>query len=201
MTPREMGCVAFRTMAIWLIVTGLAAACASLIAWDANVTQHGREATLIGLAQSAIYVPVGALLWLASSWAAGVGFPEQSASEASAPGRPDLYAFASVLVGLYLLSDALSQIVYWIVVWRSSGGTNYWAVASSWTTEETVVYRVHAQARAGEAAAKLILGSALVLGPERLRAVLARVRGELSGSLAEPEGLTEKRPEKSHDGV
>ena len=57
--------------------------------------------------------------------------------------------------------------------------------------DNTVVYWVHVRAQVGAVAAKILLGGALVAGPERIGAALLRIRKELSTSFAEPEASAE----------
>lgn len=187
MSTRELAAVAFRTLAVWLFASGVAGLCSSLLTWVPNVAQYGAEPTSWRLAAASIFVPVGALVWLSADAAARMAFPASGQSGTVGLSRADLYAFASVLVGMFLLSDALTQVVYWIVIWRSSRGTGFWDATSSGSTANTVVYWVHVRAQVGLVLAKTVLGLGLLFGPERLKAAVLRVRRELSGSLSEQE--------------
>ena len=186
MSIRELAAVAFRTLAMWLFASGVAGLFSALLTWGPDAAQYGPEPTAWRLAAASIFLPIGALLWLASNAAAKLAF-SASAQVATSLRRADLYAFASVLVGMFLLSDALTQVAYWIVVWYSSRGTSFWEAASSGTMQNSVVYWVHVRAQVGLVLAKSVLGVGFVLGPERLKAAVLRVRREFSSSLLEEE--------------
>jgi len=196
MSARDLTAVAFRTLAVWLFASGVAGLFSALLTWLPDAAQYGREIAAWRLAAASIFVPIGGLLWLSSDAAAKMAFPDSVAQGNVSLNRADLYAFTSALVGLFLLSDAATQIVYWIVVWRSSRGTGFWEApaTTSGTMENTVVYWVHVRAQVGLVAAKTVLGVALLSGPERLKIALLRLRRELSGS------LDEKEPHNSEGG-
>jgi hypothetical protein len=201
MSTRELAAIAFRTLAMWLFASGVAGLCSALLTWVPDVAQYGPEPTSWRLAAASIFVPIGALIWLASDAAARMAFPSSGHPGSVSLSRADLYAFASVLVGMFLLSDALTQVVYWIVIWRTSRGTGFWDAASDGSMPNTVVYWVHVRAQVGLVLAKTVLGLGLLLGPERLRAAVMRVRRELSGSLADEEPPAVEARDLPRDGV
>lgn len=201
MSMRELAAIAFRTLAVWLFASGVAGLCSALLTWVPDAAQYGPETTSWRLAAASIFVPIGALVWLGSDAAAKIAFPASGQSGTVSLSRADLYAFASVLVSMFLLSDALTQVVYWIVIWRSSRGTGFWDAASNGSMPNTVVYWVHVRAQVGLVLAKIVLGLALLLGAERLKAAVLRVRRELSGSLSKEEPPAVEGSDRPRDGV
>ena len=185
MNARDLATVAFRTLAAWLFVSGITGLSSALITWRQNEAQYGKDVAIWNLAASALYIPIGAMGWLVSDWASRRSFPTPPTGTAALD-RSDLYAFASVLVGLFLLTDALTQIVYWTVLWRSGRGPGFWRAASEYESNG-VVFSVHVKAQVAATVAKTILGLILVNGPDRIKAGLLRIRRELSSSLDTPD--------------
>jgi hypothetical protein len=125
MTTRDVAAVTLKALAVWWIANGLAGLCSSLLTWRHDAAETGGMVSAFTAAASGIFIPIGALAWFLADWAAarmghGTPAPIQCGVD-----REGLYAFASVLVGLFLVSDALPQVVYWIVVWRMSRGTGF----------------------------------------------------------------------------
>jgi hypothetical protein len=140
-------------------------------------------------------------LWLAAGALARRAFSSPASLEPWRLGRGDLYAFASLLVGMFLLSDALTQVVYWVVVWYTAQDTGFWEAASTGSMPNSVVYWVHVRAQVGLVLSKTILGIALVLGPERLRAAVLWLRREFSSSLLQEAPADATPGEPPRDGV
>lgn len=199
MTNRDLATITLKTLAVWLFASGVAGLASALLTWVPDSAQYGREAAAFQMAASSMFVPVGALLWLVSSHLSLRIFPVDAPFVGS-PGRADLYAFACVLVGLFLVTDAASQVVYWIVVWRASRGTGFSHAAADLADGTGVVYWVSARAQMGAVVTKLVIGSLLIAGPQRLSAGLGRLRRELSGTLAEDQ-LDRSEPGPNGNGV
>ncbi len=201
MSTRELAAIAFRTLAVWLFASGVGGLSSALLTWTQDVAEYGPDVSAWRLAAASVFVPIGALLWLGSDAAAKVAFSATRGLTTVTLSRADLYAFASVLVGLYLLSDVLPRAVYWVVIWRSARGTGFWEAGSSGTMPNTVVYWVHARAEGGLVAAKAVLGLGLLLGPERLKAGVVRIRREFAGSLSDEALDGDEENERRRDGV
>ena len=185
MTDQALATVAFKTLALWFFASGVAGLSSGLLTWSRDSAQFGAAVAATQLAANALFVPVGALLWLVGDTLAARVFA-QAAPLRTDPSRSDLFAFAFVLVGLFLVTNALSQVVYWVVVWRISRGTGFWGAASQMTDERSIVYWVSARATMGVVAANLFMGALFLAGPRRLATILRRVRKELVGSFDEP---------------
>jgi len=181
-TNRDLAVLGFRTMATWLFVTGAANAVASLVTWSSTAAQYGEVVAVTNLASSALYIPAGGLLWFAGDWLGSLVFRATSEIQASSLSRADLYSFASVLVGLFLLADAFSQFVYWVVVWRMSRGGSFWEAAASRQSADGVVFAVSAKAQQAAVLCKAFLGALLLAGPDRVKSGLVRIRNEFSSS-------------------
>jgi hypothetical protein len=181
-----------------VFASGAGSLVSGLLTWTPDSAQYGPETAAWQLAAQSIFVPVGALLWLFADPLAAWVFPE-SAPLDGGPDRADLYAFGFVLVGLFLLSDALTQGVYWVVVWRSARDTNFWDAAKGMSDDNSVVYWVSARAQVGAVAAKLVIGTLFLAGPRRLSAGLGRIRRELSGGLDEVEEATSEMGARDED--
>ena len=191
MTNRDLATITLKALAVWWFGNGLAGLTSALLTWRHDAGQFGTETSMVTAAASAMFMPVGAVAWLVSDWAAARVFPQ--ATDVAAPiDRGALYGFASVLVGLFLLADAIPQVVYWVVVWRAARGTSFWNAAAEGTMDNTVVYWVAARAQVGAVVMKLVLGLVLLCGPERITRALRRLRHELSDHLAEPTDVTPK---------
>jgi hypothetical protein len=182
MTPRDLTTIALRTLAAWLFASSTASLVSALFTWKPDSLQLGAEEAALKLASGSIFIPIGGLLWVCASTLARWSFPNDSPVSPVVLRREDLYAFASALVGLFLLSDAISQLAYWLVVWRSALGTSFWDIADE-PTESTVVYWVHVRAQVGLVVTKLAMGTLFLFGPQSVRSGVQRLRKELSGDL------------------
>ena len=186
MTSRVLALVAFKTLALWLFASGFTSLVSGLLTWAPDSVRYGFQVAAFQLAAASMFVPVGALLWIISEPLSARIFPGTDHLPV-APARADLYAFAFVLVGLFLLTDAITQGVYWAVVWRSARGTSFWNAARDMSDGTTVVYWVSARAQVGAVAVKLVVGGLFLAGPQRLSAALLRLRKEMSGTLEQDE--------------
>jgi hypothetical protein len=181
-TPRDLMTIALRTLAAWLFASGTAGLASALSTWRPTSQDLGAEAAALAAAVASIFIPIGGLLWVSASTLARWSFPEDAQASPFMGTRGDLYAFASALVGMFLLTDAVSQVAYWVVVWRSAGGTNFWD-ESHGQMENTVVYWVHVRAQTGLLLAKLAMGTLFMFGPQRVSAGIRWLRRDLSGGL------------------
>jgi hypothetical protein len=136
-TRRDLATVALKTLSAWLFASGVAGFGSALLTWRHDVAQYGTEGGVLGAAAAGILIPIGALGWFLSDWAARRIFADDGTQGASALGltRSDLYAFGSALVGLCLLANAVPMIVYWVVVGVISQGTGFWSAAADRTGE------------------------------------------------------------------
>jgi hypothetical protein len=201
MTARDIATISFRTLAAWLVASGVAGLCSGLFTWAHDVGEYGRETAIFSLASGAILIPIGAIWWLLSDWVAGRVLPGRSEPLGLALTRADLYAFASVLVGLLLLADALPQIVYWAISWRGSRGTGFWSPPAADSQDNASIHWLSVRAQLGSVAAKLVLGLLFVSGPDRVKNLLLRIRREFSTHLTEPEAEPDKQPPRDHGGA
>jgi len=174
---RDIAVVAFRIMALWFAVSGVTGVASALIRWPRQEDPSQIQGAWLGLAQAGLFVPVGGVIWLLGDWLSLRVFPE-AAGVSSGLTRADLWSAATLCIGLYLLSQAIPQLVYWLVVWRLSRGTALWAVTSDWRSDSGVAYQLAFRAQLGETITRLVLGAACLLGPDRLRNLLARLRRE-----------------------
>ena len=195
MTNRDVATITLKALAAWWFANGVAGLISALLTWRHDAGEFGSDTSMMAAAASAIFIPVGAVAWLVSDWAAARVFPH--ATEVAAPlDRGALYGFASVLVGLFLLADAIPQTIYWVVVWRAARGTGFWNAAAEGPMDNTVVYWVAARAQVGAVVTKLVLGLGLLCGPERIKRALHRLRHELSDHLAEPTDANKPEPKE-----
>ena len=201
MTAKDVATIAFKTLAAWLLASGIAGLCSALLTWDHDVAQYGKDTAMLTASAAALFIPIGAIWWLLSDWTAGRIFRGRGESVAVALDRSDLYAFASVLVGLFLLADALPQIVYWLVMWRMSRGSGFWSPPPPGTEDNAAVHWLAVRAQVGTVAAKLILGLVFVCGPDQVKLGLSRLRREFSGHLDEPPAETKGEPPNDRGGA
>ena len=97
MTTRDLATIAFKTLSVWLFAAGVAGMCSALLTWTHDVGQYGTTGGILGLAAAAIYIPIGAIGWLVSDWAAQRVYPGRPEPGRLGLTRGDLYSFSSVV--------------------------------------------------------------------------------------------------------
>ena len=197
MTRRDVATVALKAISAWLFASGLGGLGSALLTWNHDVTQYGAEGGILGAAAAGIFVPIGAIGWFLSDWAATRIFPDLPAQGSLGLGltRVDLYAFASVLIGLCLLAEAVPMVVYWAIVGVIARGTGFWSAAADQTGENGIGYWVTVRAGIGRIATEILLGICFVLGPDRLARGVRRIRKEFSSEFTEADSdSSDKEP-------
>ena len=181
MNRRDLAVIAFKSMALWFAVGGLTGVIVSVFAWPRTEDPFQLHGAWLGLGQAALSLPVAGLIWLVSDRLAVRVFPEPTAASAGLT-RADLWSTVFLGLGIYLVSQAIPQLIYWVVVWRSAGGTTFWPQVTDWRDDTGVAYRLAFRGQLAETVARLLLGIACIAGPDRLRALAARVRREAFGT-------------------
>jgi hypothetical protein len=193
-TVRDLVEIAFRTLAVWFMAGGVAGVASALVNWSSTVASGGKEIAIVQLATASLYLPVGALIWLASGWAAGLAFPRVPPGSVIQLDRADLYAFASALVGLSLLADALPHAAARLVYWRATHGSD---ILGPRATEMATDVRADVAAMA----TRFALGILFLLGPHRLAAAIQWLRREWAGPLDQPDRTPSSPPKDEADSV
>jgi hypothetical protein len=202
MTTRDIATITFKALSAWLFASGVAGLCSALLTWTRDVERYGdRGPAALGVTAAAIFLPIGAIGWLISDGIARRIFPGHAEPVALSLTRADLYAFASVFVGLCLLAEAIPMIVFWLTILMHTSGAGGWSAASNPVTNNGVTDSIGARAQAGSLLAKAVLGAILLAGPERIGRALVRIRRELSGRLGEPESAVAGRAPSDRGGA
>jgi hypothetical protein len=177
---RDLAVIAFKSMALWFAASGLIGVAGTLLAWPRGQGPFEVQGAWLALAQAALSLPTAAIIWLASDYLAQRIFPETALSPSSL-NRADLWSTATLCIGLFLLSQAVPQLLYWVVVWRSAGGTTFWSHTADWRDDAGVAYRLAFRGQLAETLTRLVLGIAFIAGPDRIRGLAGRVRKEAFG--------------------
>ena len=123
MWNRDIAVIAFKTLSLWVIVTGLFAAVEVFINWEQSLG-HMKVAigdhvsappeTLLGWSIVAFLVRslLGVGLWAVSGPLARWVFPSDAVPSPPEVSRTDLFNVASFLVGLWLLADTVPALAY-----------------------------------------------------------------------------------------
>lgn len=123
MPKRDIGTVAFKTLALWIVVSALLEILQVFVGWEHQRAQLEAElgnvaampaGTLLvwGVLALMVRAAGGVALWMLSDRLAAWAFPGQSQAPSPTARRPDLYAAASFLVGLWLLANTVPAIPY-----------------------------------------------------------------------------------------
>ena len=165
MDRRDVAAIAFKAIALWLIVTGISQSLEALITWDAAFAQLQQgppgpsSSAVLAMAIGAFLsrAAVGVVFWFVSGFLARLAFP-QSSGEVPLPERRTLYLAAMFLAGMWLLASAIPTAAYWLYV----------AVRTDWRPEGP-----QGGALVAELGTKLLVGFALLRGewllPSELR--------------------------------
>jgi hypothetical protein len=165
-TNRDVALIAFRTLALWVIVWGVTQSLELLLTWDQTTAQMRvqlREANappphtlmLWGLAAFLGRAGVGVLLWAGARPLAWLAFPREAQIGVSQPLA--LYRSVTFLVALWLLAQALPTTGYYVM----------WGVKTGWRPGDNP----EGASQVAELLVKLLLGVALLRGDWFIRAV------------------------------
>ena len=178
MTNRDVALIAFRTLALWVVVSNFGQALGLLLSWKqliAPVEAGGSptwELLLWGVIGALARSAIGIVVWALARPLSWLLFPGEAETATTAPPALSLYRSASFLVGLWLLADAIPTAVYYTA----------WAVWTGWRP----AHGEEGAAQTAELVAKLLLGVALLRGDWLIRTVRREEDGEATVKEPQP---------------
>jgi hypothetical protein len=126
-------------------------------------------------------------VWFSADWFAARIFPTDSPEPTSLEelrGEP-LVAAASSILGLLFICEALPVVVNGVALFTQSRFVGSSVLLGPNVDQQRLIWSAAAKANVTGGVARLLIGLALLAGPVRLSAALARVRKELTGTLAD----------------
>jgi hypothetical protein len=172
LTSRDVALIAFRTLALWLIVSNVATAVELLAGWEpfrkaseaSSSPLSPIERFFLLLVAALARSTMGVLIWTLAGPLSRLAVPADPDRAPAPPAPIGLYRPASFLVALWLLASTVPNAAYYIA----------WAVRTGWRPAESD----EGTAQMAEVVAKLLLGVALLRGDWLIRAVRHDEHGE-----------------------
>jgi hypothetical protein len=185
MSNRDAAVLAFKVLGASLAILTFIFTASSVVLWSAEL--RAGYALWAVLTTAALTLGAAYASWFAAAPLATHIFPEESPPSAGLH-VPSLLALALCVIGVVLVTDALPRLVKDVVLFQQ--GRAAAATFLGWDPERAaLVWDATAKAETAASLVRLTIGLALLAGPAKLSAALARVRLELGGAR-----LTEEEP-------
>lgn len=187
MTNRDVALLAFKLLGLWLIASAAIGVAGLPYYWEPQFEGIRSTAVLFALLPVLVRVGIGVLIWFSADWFAARIFPDESPQPTSFDalrGEP-LFALALSIFGVFFVCDALPMVVYGIALFTQSLSAGSSLLAGSEVEQQRLIWNATAKADVTAAVARLLIGLALLAGPARLGAALARIRKEFTGTGAD----------------
>ena len=185
MTNRDLALLAFKLLGLWLMANAAIGVAQIPYYSDPEFDSVRGMTVFFTVLPALVAVGIGVPVWFSADWFAARLFPEESPPRSLDHLRAEpLVAVAASILGLVFVAEALPLIVSGTALFVQgslAGGT----VLGPDDDLRTQIWSAAAKANLAAAVARLLIGVALLAGPVRLVAALARVRRELTGSLEE----------------
>jgi hypothetical protein len=199
MTNRDAAVLAFKLLALWLLVNAAISLSGLSYYWDPQF-ERIRAITLFStLLPVLIAVGVGVPLWMSADWFAARTFPAGSGHglDLARLRIEPLFALALSVIGALLVCEALPALVNSATLFTQSRLVGQAFLGPDDGTRQ-LLWDASAKGTLSASVTRLLLGLGLLAGPARLSAAVARIRGELTGPLAD-EAEAESRPKVTPD--
>jgi len=199
MSNRDVAFLAFKLLGLWLVASAITGAAGLPYVWQSTPAELRGGTLAVLFLPSLVALGLGLPLWLSADWFAGRVFDGGDASPEvrQRPQWKPMFALGASLIGLCLLTEgvpALSSAIYLF------GRSLQTGVLGADEARERLLWDASAKANALGGVVRSLIGLALLAGPARLAAAVARIRREFSGPLVEDE--EQRKPQRgSADGV
>jgi hypothetical protein len=191
-TNRDCAILGFRLLGAWLIASGLIGAANIPYFFDAQFDQVRRMSIGFALLPSVVSAAVGGLAWLKSTALADDAFPDAGAAASDRLRADKVFSLALAIIGVLLVTEAIPVVVNGVALFGISrlGVRSVFGSTSYPQDQQALIWSAAAKANTAAGVARMLIGLALLVGPDRLARAVVRVRRELSGSFEE-EGQAE----------
>jgi hypothetical protein len=187
MTNRDVACLTFKALAVWLpaqAAVGVASAASYL--WEPQLEGIRLIAVASMLLPIVVAGAISAPLWLKAEALAAYVFPAEQAGpvDRSRVQPQAIFALTLAILGAVSVVWALPELASGIAVFvysRSAGDS----LLGPDFKQQALIWDATARAKAVAAIARLAIGAVLLAGPSRLAAAYSRVQREFRSTLAD----------------
>jgi hypothetical protein len=186
MTNRDAAVLAFKLLGLWLLVNAAIGLSGLSYYWDPQFEQVRAVTLFSTLLPVLIAVGVGVPLWMSADWFAARTFPSGSGEglDLTRLRSEPLFALALSVIGALLVCEALPALVRSATLFTQSRTAGQAFLGPDDGTRQ-LLWDAAAKGTLSASVTRLLLGLCLLAGPARLSAAAARIRGELTGPLAD----------------
>ncbi len=188
MTNRDAARLAFKLFGLWLMTNAAMGVAAIPCYWDSRFEDARAITLFVTLLPVLVAVGIGIPVWFSADWFADRIFPlaGQDPQERDRLRAEPLLALAMSVLGLLFVCEALPVLVNGSALfWQSRRGGS--SLLGPDIEQQELIWSAAAKAAFAGGIARLLIGVGLLAGPARLASVMARLRKDLRGSLAEDE--------------
>jgi hypothetical protein len=185
-TNRDVAILAFRLLALWLVANAVISVSAIPYFWESQPSELRSITVFFTLLPALVSLGIGVPLWFSADWLAGRTFPAALREQI----EPDklrterLLTLALSVLGVLFVCEALPGIVNGLALFTQSRSLGR-SVLGPDEAQARLLWNAAAKANFAGTVARLVIGACLLAGPTRLASVIARVRSDLVGTLAE----------------
>lgn len=188
MTNRDAARLAFKLFGLWLMTNAAMGVAAIPCYWDSRFEDARAITLFVTLLPVLVAVGISIPVWFSADWFADRIFPlaGQDPQQRDRLRAEPLLALAMSVLGLLFVCEALPVLVNGSALfWQSRRGGS--SLLGPDIEQQELIWSAAAKAAFAGGVARLLIGIGLLAGPARLASVMARLRKDLRGSLAEDE--------------
>lgn len=186
MTNRDAARLAFKLFGLWLMANAAMGVAAIPCYWDSRFEEARALTLFVTLLPVLVAVGIGIPVWFSADWFADRLFPlaGQDLQQRDRLRSEPLLALAMSVLGLLFVCEALPVLVNGSALfWQSRRGGS--SLLGPDIEQQELIWGAAARAAFAGGVARLLIGIGLLAGPARLASIMARLRKDLRGSLAE----------------
>jgi hypothetical protein len=200
MTNHDAAKLGFRLLALWFMANAAVGVAGVPYFWDPQ-WENVRAITVFNtLLPALVAVGIGVPLWFSSDTLAARTFPGGGRAAAAGPLRTEtLFALALAVIGVFLICESLPILVNGLALFVQSRSVARGILGPN-PDIQSQIWHAGAKANVAAAVTRFVIGAALFAGPANLARLVARVRKEFFGNLAEePEQVSDVAVEQSDE--
>ena len=184
MRRQELAVLAFKVLAVWVVLTSSYALVTTITSLYYFTEGHRLRDALTGLLGVGITVGVGLMVWLNADWFARHSFSSPPSDAGEAQGQissTEIQGIAFAAIGVLVLTGSIPQLIFWIAMYAfsaigSGSHSVFGPTGSPLTDQSSQIFDLKAKANIVSAVATTAIGIGLLFRSAVLVRLIQRVR-------------------------